>query len=154
MDVRYINPFLEGVLEVLATMAFMKPVPGKPYVKKGEDAKGDVTGIIGLTGDVKGSLALSFGESAICMIVSNMLGENYTAINKETQDAVGEITNMVSGVARKKLEGHGLIVHASIPTVICGHGHSFSHVLGGVSLIIPFRTESGDFVVDVCIELI
>ena len=154
MDVRYINPFLEGVVEVVATMAFMKPVPGKPYVKKGDDAKGDVTGIIGLTGDIKGSLALSFGESSICSIVSSMLGETYTTLNKEIEDAVGEITNMVSGVARRKLETQGLIVHASIPTVICGRGHSFSHVLGGSSLIIPFITESGDFVVDVCIELV
>ena len=32
MDVRFVNPFLEGTVEVLKTMAFIDPRPGKPYV--------------------------------------------------------------------------------------------------------------------------
>ena len=30
MDVKFINPFLNGTLEVLKKMAFMDAVPGKP----------------------------------------------------------------------------------------------------------------------------
>ncbi len=152
MDVRYINPFLEGTIEVLKTMAFLEPRPGKPFLKTGNNAQGDITGIIGLTGKVKGSLALTFSEECILKIVSNMLGEDKTKIDPETKDAVGEITNMVSGVARKKLEALGLQVFAAIPTVVSGKGHSVSHVLGGPSLIIPFETDSGSFVVDVCMK--
>jgi len=152
MDVRYINPFLEGTIEVLKTMAFLEPRPGKPFLKTGNNAQGDITGIIGLTGKVKGSLALTFAEECILKIVSNMLGEDKTKIDPEIKDAVGEITNMVSGVARKKLEALGLQVFAAIPTVVSGKGHSVSHVLGGPSLIIPFETDSGSFVVDVCMK--
>jgi len=152
MDVRYINPFLEGTVEVLKTMAFIEPRPGKPYLKTGNNAQGDITGIIGLTGKVKGSLALSFSEACILKIVSNMLGEDKVKIDHEIKDAVGEITNMVSGVARKKLEALGLLVIAAIPTVVAGKDHSVSHVLGGPSLIIPFETDSGAFVVDVCMK--
>ncbi len=152
MDVRYINPFLEGTLEVLQTMAFIEPRPGKPYMKTGNNAQGDITGIIGLTGKVKGSLALTFSENCILKIVSNMLGEDKTKIDPEIKDAVGEITNMVSGVARKKLEALGLLVFAAIPTVVAGKDHSISHVLGGPSLIIPFETDAGNFVVDVCMK--
>lgn len=152
MDVRYINPFLEGTLEVLQTMAFIEPRPGKPYMKTGNNAQGDITGIIGLTGKVKGSLALTFSEKCILKIVSNMLGEDKTKIDPEIKDAVGEITNMVSGVARKKLETLGLLVFAAIPTVVAGKDHSISHVLGGPSLIIPFETDAGNFVVDVCMK--
>jgi chemotaxis protein CheX len=64
---------------------------------------------------------------------------------------VGELTNMVSGAARKKLEAEGLSVSAAIPTVVSGGGHSIRHVLGGPSIIIPFDTESGPFFVDVCL---
>jgi chemotaxis protein CheX len=152
MDVRYINPFLEGTVEVLKTMAFIDPRPGKPYLKTDNNAQGDITGIIGLTGKVKGSLALTFSEECILKIVSNMLGEDKPKIDHEIKDAVGEITNMVSGVARKKLEALGLLVFAAIPTVVSGKGHSVSHVLGGPSLIIPFETDSGAFVVDVCMK--
>lgn len=152
MDVRYINPFLTGTINVLKTMAGVEPTPGKPYLKKNSLAVGDVSGIIGLTGSVAGSMALSFSEKAILKIVSNMLGEELTEVNGEIADAVGEITNMVSGASRKELESIGLTITAAIPTVISGKNHSIKHVLGGPSLIIPFQTEDGPFVVDVCVS--
>jgi chemotaxis protein CheX len=150
VEVRFINPFLEGTISVLNTMAFIKPKAGKPYLKKGSNAIGDISGIIGLTGPIKGSLALSFSEQCIVKIVSNMLGEEIKTINGDIKDAVGEITNMVSGAARKKLEEEGLKLSAAIPTVVSGKQHSISHVLGGPSIVIPFETADGPFVVDVC----
>jgi chemotaxis protein CheX len=152
MDVRFINPFLEGTMSVLRTMAFIEPRPGKPFLKKNNMAQGDISGIIGLTGDVKGSLALSFSERCIMKIVSNMLGEEISSMNGDIKDAVGEITNMVSGVARKKLEELDLSISAAIPTVVSGKNHSILHVLGGPSIIIPFETDHGPFVVDVCLK--
>lgn len=150
MDVKFINAFLEGTISVLKTMAFVEPKAGAAYLKKDCVAHGDISGIIGLTGAVRGSLALSFTEPCILKIVSNMLGEEITGMNSDIKDAVGEITNMVSGVARKNLEAEGLILSASIPTVVSGKDHSIVHVMGGPSIIIPFATESGPFVVDVC----
>ena len=152
MDVRYVNPFLEGTMSVLKTMAFIEPKPGKPYLKKNNMAQGDISGIIGLTGDIRGSLALSFSENCIVKIVSNMLGEEIKSMNGDIKDAVGEITNMVSGVARKKLEELNLTISAAIPTVVAGKNHSILHVLGGPSVIIPFETKDGPFVVDVCMK--
>jgi chemotaxis protein CheX len=152
MDVKYINPFLEATEEVLKTMAFLTPSPGKPYIhQKGEPAYGDVTGIIGLSGQARGSLALSFKESCIFVIISGMLGETYKEINNEVADAVGELTNMISGVARQKLEAKGLRVTAAIPTVIVGKNHSIQHILSGPSVIIPFHIGENTFVIDVCV---
>ena len=150
MDVKFINPFLEGTVEVLTTMAFVNPKPGKPYLKKNNLAKGDVSGIIGITGTIRGSLALSFSTGSILKIVSNMLGEEITSINGDIRDAVGEITNMVSGAARKRIEAMGFSLSASIPTVVSGKEHSIMHVMGGPSIVIPFEMEAGSFVVDVC----
>ena len=151
MDVKFINAFLEGTVNVLKTMAFVEPISGTPYVKKDSVASGDISGIIGLTGSVKGSLALSFSEACILRVVSNMLGEEIPALNHDTNDAVGEITNMISGVARKILESDGLNITAAIPTVVAGRNHSILHVLGGPSIIIPFSIEAGPFVVDICL---
>lgn len=153
MDVRFINPFLEGTVSVIKTMAFLDPIPGKPFLKKDNLARGDISGIIGMTGKVKGSLALSFSEACILKVVSNMLGEEINSINGEIKDAVGEITNMVSGAARKKLEAIGFVITAAIPTVVSGKDHSIVHVLGGPSIIIPFEIpDHGNFVVDVCLK--
>lgn len=153
MDVKYINPFLEGTISVLKTMAKTVPIAGKPYLKKGNQAKGDVSGIIGFTGSACGSLAISFSKAAILKVVSNMIGENYKEINDEVRDAVGEITNMISGVARKMLEAQGLNIQAAIPTIVSGENHAILHVLGGPSIIIPFDTEAGKFYVDVCMNV-
>ena len=152
MDVRFVNAFLEGTITVLKTMAFIEPRPGKPYLKQDNMAVGDISGIIGLTGSARGSLALSFSERCILRVVSNMLGEEITNLNPEIQDAVGEITNMISGAARKNLEAKGFNITAAIPTVVFGKGHSIIHVMGGPSIIIPFETDNGSFVVDVCIS--
>lgn len=152
MNVQFINPFLEGTIDVLKTMAMLEPVVGKPYLKTGNQAKGDVSGIIGMTGSARGSLALSFSEQSILMIVSHMLGEKYMEINDEVRDAVGEITNMISGVARKKMEAQGYNISAAIPTVVSGKDHAIFHALGGPSIIIPFDLANGPFYVDVCLD--
>jgi chemotaxis protein CheX len=66
MDVTFINPFLEAAVNVLQTMAFTETQVGKPFLKsKTPLSQGDVTGIVGLTGNQHGSLAVSFSEAAI-----------------------------------------------------------------------------------------
>jgi chemotaxis protein CheX len=152
MDVKYINPFINGTLEVLKKMAFIDAVPGKPYLKKDEFAHGDVSGIIGITGDAIGSLSLSFSEACICGIVTNMLGEEYHEVTRDILDAVGEITNMVSGASRTQLEKLGMSVYAAIPTVIHGKNHTITHILKSPSIVLPFSTRVGKFVVDFCIK--
>lgn len=151
MDKKFIDAFLAGTIDVIKTMAFTETKLGKPYMKNDNMAFGDVSGIIGLTGAVIGSLALSFSEACILRIVSNMLGEEMTTLNHDIEDAVGEITNMASGGGRKILAYNGLNITAAIPTVVLGRNHSIQHVLGGPSVIIPCSTEDGPFVVDICV---
>lgn len=152
MDVKFINPFLYGTIEVLKTMAFVEPRPGKAYLKNTSVAHGDVSGIIGITGDMIGTLAISFGEGCICHIVGSMLGESFAEANQEVFDAVGEITNMISGVARTHMEKEGLHVYAAIPSVVYGKDHTISHILKSPSIVIPFNTDHGTFAIDVCIK--
>lgn len=152
MDVKYINPFLQGTIEVLKKMAYVEPRPGKIYLKETSLADGDVSGIIGITGDMIGSLAISFSEPCICHLISRMLGESYSEAKQEVFDGVGEITNMISGVARTHLEKHGMEVYAAIPSVVYGKDHTINHILKTPSIVIPFETDEGSFVVDVCIK--
>ena len=152
MDKKFIDAFVAGTADVIKTMAFVDTKPGEPYIKKDNRACGDVSGIIGLTGAVIGSLALSFSESCILRIVSNMLGEEITTLNEDIRDAVGEITNMASGGGRKILADGGLNITAAIPTIVWGTNHSIMHVLGGPSIIIPCSTADGSFVVDLCLK--
>ena len=76
MKAEFINPFLKATINVLSTMAMLTPEAGKPNLMRGEVTKGDVTGVIGLTGHKEGSLAVSFSTSCALKIVENMLGKS------------------------------------------------------------------------------
>ncbi len=152
MDVRLINPFINATLCVLETMAFIQVTAGKPYVKKDNRAVGDVTGVLGLTGVANGTIAVTFEEKCILTIVSNMFGETMDVLNDEISDAVGELTNMISGQARRELEQLGKVFRAAIPSVVTGRNHSIRHYSDGPKIAIPFNTDGGDFTIEVCFE--
>ena len=152
MKAEFINPFLEATISVLKTMAFLEPIPGNPYIKKGGAASGDISGIVGITGEAEGSLCLSFSKACILFIISQMLGEEQKEINEEVKDAVGELTNMISGDSRRRLQEIGHSFQGAIPSVISGPGHEVKHITRGPILSIPFTTQAGDFIVEVCFK--
>lgn len=149
MNAKIINPFLEAAVNVLKTMAMIEPTPGKPYLKKDVVATGDVSGIIGITGDAQGSMSISFSESCISAIVSNLFGMTVSGIDDDVRDAVGELTNMICGDARRRLESQNISLQAGTPTVVAGKNHSITHIHNGPCLAIPFNTPAGDFVIEV-----
>ena len=152
MDASLINPFINATINVLETMAFIKCKAEKPYLKKDDVAKGDVTGIIGITGESNGTIAVTFEEVTILKIVSNMFGEEMKVLNSEVADAVGELTNMISGQARRELEENGKVFEAAIPSVVSGKNHQITHYTDGPKIAIPFITDGGRFTIEVCLE--
>ena len=153
MKVEFINPFLESIVNVLETMADVKATPGKPQRKEDDTANGDVTGVIGMASEqVKGSLAITFSSEAIFDIARRMLGENVTEINSTVTDLVGEITNMVTGGAKRVLAEQGYDFDMAIPAVVAGKNHRITHKSNGMKLVIPFSIIAGKFYVEVCFE--
>lgn len=153
MNVEFVNPFLESIVKVIATMAHTEASPGKPFLKTEKSAKGDVSGIIGLTGEkARGSLAITFTESAILHIASQMLGEVISQVDDSVSDCVGEITNMVTGGAKRSLAEKGYTFAMAIPSTVMGKNHTISHKTSGRTICIPFDTSAGSFFVEVCFE--
>ena len=152
MDVKLINPFINATMNILETMAFTKSQAGQPYLKKDDAAHGDVSGVIGFTGETNGTVSVTFDETCILKIVSNMFGEEMKEINNEITDAVGEITNMISGQARKELEEMGKLFHGAIPSVISGKNHKLETMTKGPRIAIPFKTDARGFTIIVCLE--
>lgn len=152
MDVNLINPFLEATLHVLKTIAGIDAHKGKPFLKKDNVAIGDVSGVIGLAGDMNGIISVTFTEKCIFYIVTGMFGEEVKELNAEIGDAVGEIANMISGQARQKLEGQGTNLQAAIPSVVIGKNHTISHLTKQPIIALPFSTQGGDFTVEICFE--
>ncbi len=151
MNVAFINPFIQSILEVLSTMANMEAKPGPPAIKKNSVAQGDVTGIIGMAGEkIVGSLAVCFTEPVIIEIAKRMLGETPPSIDETVIDMVGEITNIVTGGAKKLLADDGYHFDMAIPAVVSGKDHSINHKSNGTTIILPFSTEAGEFFIEIC----
>lgn len=148
-DVAFINPFLDAVVGVLGMMASVEAAPGKPFVNRKRTTVGDITGSIGITGHARGVMSLTLDEPVILKIVNNMLAENYTELNPDIADAVGELTNMIAGQARQELANMGMNLKASTPTVVMGKGHTVQHITSSPILAIPFTTPEGALVVEV-----
>jgi chemotaxis protein CheX len=148
VDVRFINPFLHGVVEVLDTMAKTKVEPSKPLLKKNRRALGDVSAVMTLTGEARGSLSASFSFDLLQHIMMNMLGQHVTQVDNFVKDMVGELTNMISGVARRFFHKQGLKLVASLPMVVSGKGSILPHGMHGPLLVIPFQGPHGDVFVE------
>lgn len=149
MKAEYINPFIDSTLNVLSTMAFTQSTPGSPSLKKNNLTQGEVTGLIGMAGaEMNGNMILSFEKSAILSIVSKMVMEEYTVINDDVTDAVGELTNMISGGAKKLLSEQGLSFNMATPIMIVGQGVELRQLSDHPVISIDFSTEAGKFWVE------
>jgi len=150
IDVTVVNPFLTAVIEVLGTMAQVRATPGKPALKTCATACGDISGIIGLTGECTGTISVTFSARCALAVAGNMLAERLTDIDDTVIDAVGELTNMISGKARQGLEATGRTFRAATPSVITGRGHRIRHCCDGPVLALGFSTLYGPIMVEVC----
>jgi chemotaxis protein CheX len=153
MDVKFINPVLETMINVLSTMANVTPDIGKPSLKNDEIARGDVTGIMSMVSpQMRASLAISFTKPVIIDIVRRMLGEDIKEINDTARDLTGEMANMVVGGAKNLYAAQGYDFNMSTPQVLSGKDHTIHHQFSGKTILLPFKADSGQFFVEICFE--
>ncbi len=152
MDVVFVNYFIESTLHVLETTASVDVKRKKAFVKKGQAAYGDISGVLKFAGDVNGSAAISFDKEAILSIVSIMFGEEMKQLDDEIKDAVGEVINMVSGQVSMKFTQDGKQVKVELSEIIMGEGQVIVHAYDLPVLSIPFNTGTGRFIIELCCE--
>lgn len=153
-DTAFINPFLEGTINVLEVQANIKAQPGKVCLKKGDnDFPADISGIIGIVSEsFNGSVIISFPEATFLKVMSGMLGEEFTEINKDILDGAGEITNMIFGHAKIILNEKGYGIKTALPSVVHGKNHVLSTKTKGPIVVIPFESMAGNFHVEICLS--
>ena len=150
MKAELVNPFITAAVNVISTMAQVTPIADKPYLKENKLTWGVISGVIGMAGhEVTGNMVISFDEPTILLIVSNMLMGKFEKVDDQVADAVGEITNMISGGAKQGLEKLGMSFDMASPMTIRGKDVELSQITREPIIGVPFHTEAGKFVVEV-----
>ncbi|MFO7495905.1 MAG: chemotaxis protein CheX [Desulfobacterales bacterium] len=150
MQATIINMFIDATLHVLATLGGGKFTVQKPHLKTDAAPSGEVTGVILLLGEVDGSVALSFERGCVLQIVSSMLGEDIRELNQDIQDAVGEITNMVSGQAAQKLGDVTPRIEIRPDVVLMGQGAIPGQTRGAAVVAVALVGPGGRLTLEVC----
>jgi chemotaxis protein CheX len=150
MDPTYIKPFIASIRNVFSTMLQLPVTVGEPRIKAGNTATYDVSGIIGMSGDVAGSVVLSFPKQTAERIVALFCGQNLTADSPDFPDAIGELVNMVSGGAKAMFKDRKVSI--SCPSVVIGPGHQIAKQSEVPCIIIPCATDCGEVVIEVAIQ--
>lgn len=150
VDVKYINPFMIAIKRVFETMVHTTVRIGKPSLLDGHKAVADVSGVIGLSGDVSGCVVLCFPMDVACKSASAFAGIEIDSSHPDFADAIGELANMVAGNAKTQFVG--MNVSISLPSVIVGKEHVVSQSRTYPRILIPCETDLGKVFVDVAIR--
>jgi chemotaxis protein CheX len=149
MDPRYIQPFVVAVKKVFDTMINLPLSLGKPFLKKGNEVPYEISGIIGLSGNVSGCVVISMSHEIAFQLVSSLIGETVTELDGDCTDAIGEIANMIAGNAKTDFPGTGNSI--SVPSVVVGK-HKVSYPSGLPIIAIPCKTDKGELIIEIALK--
>jgi chemotaxis protein CheX len=156
MDARFVNCYLKGAQAVFKTMLRIELEMGRPTLKADRKASGDITGVIGFAGDKRGSFTISLRGECALTIYNAFTGEDKKEVNEEVIDAVGELTNIISGQTRLELEKIGFNISASLPTVIIGKDVDINMITKAPIITLPFsfgtNGNAGEIFIDFSFE--
>jgi len=145
-----IASFVGAINKVLGTMVKTQVRFEDPFIKKAEDASHDVSGIIGFTGAITGSIVLGFPLDVAATLTTRFAGIELTPDHEDFTDAVGELVNMIAGAAKTAMQGGNVSI--SCPSVVIGHDHQVYQRKNLQIIVIPCISDAGRFVVELSLR--
>lgn len=154
------RPFIDACKNIFTTMVGTSLEAQKPTIKNDNVSRGDITAVIGLSGELekpgakttqyKAMLVLAFPYETYFKVASAMLSETYTSYHPDIHDLGGEIVNMIMGNAKRDLKTLGYTSSMAIPSLIEGKGHTIKYPTGTTVVLIPFNSSYGPLFMELC----
>jgi chemotaxis protein CheX len=151
MNQDVIEAFIDSTTSVFCTMLGVEVTNNEP-AQCAEPVANGVSGIIGLTGCISGDVIICVNESFAKQATSALLGMPTTEMNEDVSDAIGELTNMIVGCAKGKLEKYNLGL--SLPTVVLGSDYSIGFQKSITPIQLPFDSPWGKFQINLGLTLV
>ena len=141
---QYIQPFIKVSERVFEDFCKTEIKAKKVFFTEKEEYKHDwdISGIIGLSGEVSGAVAISMKDITAFKIAQTLMGREFSSFEPEVTASVGEIVNIISGNVKKDFEEE-LRIKISLPTIITGTSHKIDWPSEKARIIcIPFSLFS------------
>ncbi len=152
-EMEYLTPFIENTGQVIKKMASGTVQFKEVYFSNTFRIFGDISGIIGLSGDAEGTIVVTFHWSLAWKIISKMMNVKVKEINAEfIHDGVGELINMIGGSSKKDFVGTPYHFDLSLPTVVVGSGHQIGHPEGASIAVLIFDMDDSSFALHICLK--
>jgi chemotaxis protein CheX len=149
-EMEYLTPFISSTKDVFSTMASMDVDFKQVYFQNEHRLLGDISGVIGLSGQAEGTVVVTFYWELAQKVISSIMGVSTDEIGPELlNDGVGEIINMISGSAKRYLTDTPFYFQLSLPTVILGWQHEIGHPDNSTVAVLLFDVEDKAFAVQV-----
>lgn len=150
MDNKYHISFINAMTKVLQTMLRTEVSFDKPFLKKRAEPSHEVSGIIGFSGNVFGTIVVSFPEKVAGTLVERFVGEAIDPAHPDFVDAIGEMVNMIAGGAKATFGVED--IHISCPTVIMGSNYQVFQLKDCPIIAIPCTCDVGCFVAEIALK--
>jgi len=150
MRVEHMQPFVSAAAYVLKQELNCEVERGELSLAETDYTTKDITVLIGVTGELEGTVLFGTTEEMAMNIVCELTGERKVFYDETSESAIAELGNVISGRAMALLEDQGIRCTISPPTVITGRGTIISAV-NMKRLIVPLHTRLGTL--DVAISL-
>jgi len=122
MDARFINPVIDAFREILPQLGFADIQRGKLSMGSNSVESLGVTVIIGMTKDLRGSVAYNMSEATAMTIAGTMMGGMpVNQFDELPQSAISELVNMVTANSAIRFEQMGMQVDISPPSLVVGN---------------------------------
>ncbi|HUI57584.1 MAG TPA: chemotaxis protein CheX [Bryobacteraceae bacterium] len=103
-----------------------------------------ILSLIGFTGKVIGNGEIICTAGTACDLSSRFLMAEFQHVDEQVLDAVGEITNMIVGGFKNRLEAHVGRLQMSIPTVVHGKNISARNLKADVAVTLLCAYADGE----------
>ncbi len=144
MKAEYVNSFYGATQDVFKLMLDLEVNRGELRVTEGLAAGKDANIIIGVTGDLKGTILFGFEKDMTLDMVKIMAGMEMEEIDVFVSSALGEVANIIGGNAITNLTSYGYKCDITPPQIIIGQ-HKAASTANERALVIPMKTDIGEF---------
>ena len=144
MRAEYINSFYQATQDVFQLMLDLAVEKNDLKVVEEMVNSKDANVILGVTGDLKGSILFSYTKEMALKMVNIMSGMSMDTIDNFVSSALGEVANIIGGNAITILSNHEYICDIVPPQIFIGEYKSMS-MANKKALLLELGTEIGEF---------